>query len=259
MFTRPSSRKKPVMERLIVTAHPSKPGRFSAHLESTGAPVVTNSKQPLVDGARELLSRGFNPRTPLTMRHERSTHDSFQPLRSAGGRGGLTRREKERPFGSPVDAVFRREGSPKVDLRTVRCTRSHSRANTTVRSDISDGRLIPSATRPTNFQDQAPHLQSMFDVHPAHSDAKGEAPRPVSRSLERYRVGCDCPTAETRTLNDTGRKFSLQLLLRHYTPPRTKRVSRAVDIGGSPGTGGPFGSWLRRTFPRGGWLIAWRE
>jgi hypothetical protein len=75
---RPS--KELVMERLIVMALPSKPGRFSAHLESTGAPVVTNSKQPLVDGARELLASGFDPATVLTMRHDGSFHDSFAPL-----------------------------------------------------------------------------------------------------------------------------------------------------------------------------------
>jgi hypothetical protein len=68
------------MERLIVIALPSKPGRFSAHLESTGAPVVTSSKQPLADGARELLARGFNRSIPLTMRHDGSSHDSFAPL-----------------------------------------------------------------------------------------------------------------------------------------------------------------------------------
>jgi hypothetical protein len=68
------------MERLIVIALPSKPGRFSAHLESTGAPVVTNSKQPLVDGARKLLAAGFDPATALTMRHDGSSHDSFALL-----------------------------------------------------------------------------------------------------------------------------------------------------------------------------------
>jgi hypothetical protein len=33
-----------------------------------------------VDGARELLGRGFDPATPLTMRMEGNTYDSFQPL-----------------------------------------------------------------------------------------------------------------------------------------------------------------------------------
>jgi hypothetical protein len=80
MFTLPNPRKTPVVERLIVIALPSKPGRFSAHLESTGAPVVTNSKQPLVDGARALLAAGFDPATALTMRHDGSSHDSFSPL-----------------------------------------------------------------------------------------------------------------------------------------------------------------------------------
>ena len=68
------------MERLIVIPLESKPGRFSAHLESTGAPVVTSSKQPLADGARELLAAGFDPDTLLVMRHEGSSHDSFEPL-----------------------------------------------------------------------------------------------------------------------------------------------------------------------------------
>jgi hypothetical protein len=68
------------MERLIVTPLASKPGRFSGRLESTGGVIVTNSKQPLADGARELLCRGFDPAAPLTMRHETSAHDSLQPL-----------------------------------------------------------------------------------------------------------------------------------------------------------------------------------
>ena len=83
------------MERLIVIALPSKPGRFSAHLESTGEVIVSNSKQPLVDGARELLAAGFNPRTPLTMRHDSSSHDSFEPL-PIGKWAGWTYEEGER-------------------------------------------------------------------------------------------------------------------------------------------------------------------
>jgi hypothetical protein len=44
--------------------------------------------------------------------------------------------------------------------------------------------------------------------------------------------------------NNTGRKFGLQLLLRHHTPLREqKRVGRALEgnIGDSSGTGGPSG------------------
>ena len=83
------------MERLIVIALPSKPGRFSAHLESTGAPVVTDSKQPLVDGARALLAAGFDPATSLTMRQDGSSHDSFAPL-PIGRWAGWTYEEGER-------------------------------------------------------------------------------------------------------------------------------------------------------------------
>jgi hypothetical protein len=68
--------------RLVVTpeADPQRVGRFTARLESTGGLIVTSTRQPLVDGARELLARGFDPATLLTMRHDGSTHDSFQPL-----------------------------------------------------------------------------------------------------------------------------------------------------------------------------------
>ena len=110
MFTRPNSRKKPVMERLIVTALPSKPGRFRAHLASTGALVVSGSKQPLVDGARELLARGFQPARPLTMRHDGSSHDSFAPL-PIGKWAKLTYKEGEK------DALKRARWMPLPDDR----------------------------------------------------------------------------------------------------------------------------------------------
>jgi hypothetical protein len=68
------------MQRLIIIPLDSKPGRFSTRLESTGEVIVGNTKQPLVDGARELLAIGFKSSTPLTMRHDGSLHDSFKPL-----------------------------------------------------------------------------------------------------------------------------------------------------------------------------------
>jgi hypothetical protein len=98
------------MERLIVKVLPSKPGRFSAYLESTGAPVVTGSKQPIADGARELLAHGFDPATPLTMRHDGSSHDSFTPL-PIGKWAKLTYQERDHgglalarwmPFAAPA-------------------------------------------------------------------------------------------------------------------------------------------------------------
>jgi hypothetical protein len=68
------------MERQIVIPLDGKPGRFSGRLESTDEVIVTGSKQPLADGARGLLARGFDPGMLLTMRHKESSHDSFQPL-----------------------------------------------------------------------------------------------------------------------------------------------------------------------------------
>jgi hypothetical protein len=64
--------------RLVVS--PDGPGRFSARLESTGEAIITGTRQPLVDGAREMLARGFDTAMPLTMRHEGKAYDSFQPL-----------------------------------------------------------------------------------------------------------------------------------------------------------------------------------
>ncbi len=64
------------MIRLIVT--PATLGKFTASLD--GQPIVTGSRQPLADAARELVARGYDPVTALTMRHEGSAFDSFDPL-----------------------------------------------------------------------------------------------------------------------------------------------------------------------------------
>jgi hypothetical protein len=64
--------------RLVVA--PEAAGRFTARLESTGEAIVAGTRQPLVDGAREMLARGFDPATPLTMRHKGKAYDSFQPM-----------------------------------------------------------------------------------------------------------------------------------------------------------------------------------
>jgi hypothetical protein len=82
--------------RLVVTPDPNKPGKFTARLDGTGEVVVHSSRQPLADAARELLlARGFDPVTPLTMRHEGSPHDSFRPL-PIGKWAGWTYEERER-------------------------------------------------------------------------------------------------------------------------------------------------------------------
>ena len=69
--------------RLII-APDEGPGRFVARVEDSNEIVVQGTRQPLVDGARVLLGRGFDPATPLTMRHAGKTCDSFQPLPAPG-------------------------------------------------------------------------------------------------------------------------------------------------------------------------------
>ena len=64
------------MIRLILTPAP-KPGYFIARLE-TGE-FVCQSDKPLADGARELIKRGFDPLSLITMRPEGNAHDSFVP------------------------------------------------------------------------------------------------------------------------------------------------------------------------------------
>jgi hypothetical protein len=134
------------MERLIVIALGSKPGRFGAHLERTGAPVVTASKQPLADGARELLARGFDRRMLLTVRHEGSAHDSFQPL-PIGSWAGWTYEEGERtslrlvpwmpfPAGAGTQkSTSEQPGVPNPAPEQNDCTKRHSRRPLDARHD----------------------------------------------------------------------------------------------------------------------------
>lgn len=110
------------MERLIVIPLEGKPGRFSGRLESTDEVIACNTKQPLADGARELLARGFDPGILLTMRHEGNAHDSFQPLpigRWAGwtyeeGETKPLRRVRWMPF--PTAAGTQKSGSELSDV-----------------------------------------------------------------------------------------------------------------------------------------------
>jgi hypothetical protein len=105
--------------RLVVTPEhdPEKAGRFAARLESTGELLVASTRQPLVDGARELLTRGFDPATPLTMRMEGKAYDSFQPL-PIGKWAGWTYKEGEKDalrrtawMPLPTDRGWQKSGS----------------------------------------------------------------------------------------------------------------------------------------------------
>lgn len=52
------------------------PLRFEAWL---GDELVVTSHQPLADGARALLARGYDPDDLLTMRHANRPYASFEP------------------------------------------------------------------------------------------------------------------------------------------------------------------------------------
>jgi hypothetical protein len=86
---------RPHSQALRLVASPAaKAGRFSARLES-GEVIVASTRQPLVDGARALLALGFDPATPLTMRHHGKAFDSFRPL-PIGQWAGWTFEENDR-------------------------------------------------------------------------------------------------------------------------------------------------------------------
>ncbi len=67
--------------RLIIRPCPITTGKhadkFDTYLD--GHYIVT-SREPLLDGARELLRRGHDPATLLTTRHACKAFDSFEPL-----------------------------------------------------------------------------------------------------------------------------------------------------------------------------------
>ncbi|MGI9489768.1 MAG: hypothetical protein ACR2RF_28555 [Geminicoccaceae bacterium] len=51
--------------------------RFDARLDGD---LVVASSQPMYDGARALMNRGFPAETLLTMRHHNRDYDSFKPM-----------------------------------------------------------------------------------------------------------------------------------------------------------------------------------
>ena len=66
--------------------------KLDAYLD--GHYIVT-SREPLLDGARELLRRGYSPDTLLTTRHEGKSFDNFKPA-PIGKLAGLTITEESR-------------------------------------------------------------------------------------------------------------------------------------------------------------------
>jgi hypothetical protein len=60
---------------IVLDIKPSgKPGRFLGYV---GDELIVTSRQPLLDGARTLLARGYDPATPYNMRHANSETLSF--------------------------------------------------------------------------------------------------------------------------------------------------------------------------------------
>ena len=65
--------------------------KFDAYVD--GHYIVT-SREPLLDGARELLRRGYDPDTLVTTRHDGKAFYSFEPA-PLGRLAGLTIEESE--------------------------------------------------------------------------------------------------------------------------------------------------------------------
>jgi hypothetical protein len=63
------------MVRLLLRPH-GRHGQFAAYL---GCELICTSRQPLLDGARELARRGYDPTLALTTRHEGKGYDNFIP------------------------------------------------------------------------------------------------------------------------------------------------------------------------------------
>ena len=102
-----------------------------------GEVIVRGSRQPLVDGARELLARGLDPATLLTMRHQGKAYDSFRPA-PIGEWAKWTYQEGEKR--TLTRALWR----PFADMRGTQKSGSDEVATTT----LSDGRQNDSTVAP---------------------------------------------------------------------------------------------------------------
>ena len=79
--------------RLTLRPHSKPSGEYTGKFDaSIGADFICRSREPLGDGARILLARGYNPETLITTRHAGKDFDNFKPM-SIGKAAGLTTRE----------------------------------------------------------------------------------------------------------------------------------------------------------------------
>ena len=93
--------------------------RFEAHLDGE---LICVSRQPRLDGARELLRRGYPPRTLLTTRAYDRGYDSWVPAPICdlaketmieGSRDGLQRRKWE-PFENSLTVPSINRSNPRI-------------------------------------------------------------------------------------------------------------------------------------------------
>jgi hypothetical protein len=121
---------QPVVYRILVRriSTPTRAnGRelWEARLED-GLVLVARSKTPFFDGARAMLSAGFDPGAATTMRHIGSPHDSFEPISLAAAAGlavteavaQSVRIRAYRPFGSTSDVRGREEPASGAGCHT---------------------------------------------------------------------------------------------------------------------------------------------
>src|SRR5262249_47617787 len=88
-------------------------GRFHATLNGE---LLTTSRQPLLDGARELLERGYDPNTRIVMRHDGSKVDALPSTIGAAAKLTVEERAHRRirfaawkhhpHFGDPAQPMF---------------------------------------------------------------------------------------------------------------------------------------------------------
>jgi hypothetical protein len=88
-----AERESPPLVVLVIRPAP-KPGRYLGHV---GDELIVTSRQPFVDGARALLSRGCDPATPYNMRRANSDVLSFVTT-TIGHAAGLSVNEARTRF-----------------------------------------------------------------------------------------------------------------------------------------------------------------
>lgn len=82
---------------LFVSVYPSVPPKL----------IATATRNPLFDGARELIAMGYSEEVLVTLRHEGSDHDSFKPMKLGTAAKLTTSEEVHRSVRFRTDAAAR--------------------------------------------------------------------------------------------------------------------------------------------------------